>query len=192
MRRRYTRALWISAVVVLVTAPLACRKFYGEPAPSSAPNAPPADAGIDVAVPPQAVDAGAASAPTSVDASPPPSPDGIFRVNEPTRGTVPAASVKQRVTAAMPAITACYERALSQHPALRGNLLIQFVVAADGSVASATPRPIADPIEDESVIACIASEFRKLSFPKPSGDRAVVTYPLHFEPPVDAGEPASK
>lgn len=194
MTRRFACVPWICAsMAVVVTAPLACRKFYGDPAPSAAPSVQPADAGADVVSAPESVDAGPPSTTVPADASAKPSIDGVFRVNEPTRGTMPASAVKQRVAAAMPGITACYERALAQHPTLRGNLLMQFVVAADGSVPAAAPRPIADPIEDESVILCIASEFRKLTFPKPNGDRAVVSYPLHFEPPpVDAGTKDAK
>lgn len=186
-------AIACAGAVVAAILP-ACRKFYGDPAPSTPTETPPADAGIDVQPAPEPIDAASAPSSASPEASAAePSADGVFRVNEPTRGTVPAAVVKQRVSEALPAITACYEHALARRPSLRGNLLIQFVVAADGSVAHAAPRPIDEPIEDDAVIECVVAQFRKLAFPKPHGDRAVVSYPLHFEPPPpDAGTPDAK
>jgi hypothetical protein len=181
------RPYLLALTTILVLA--GCRPFYRDAAPPDRTGAEPSDAGTaheSGASFVEPVDAG--SLPELPDATTPRSADGIFRVDEPTRGTVPSAAVKQRVAGALPAITACYDRALPRRPGLHGNLLIEFVIAADGSVPHASARPVDQALDDDDVVACVVAEFRKLSFPKPSGDRAVVSHPLRFEPPPsDAG-----
>jgi hypothetical protein len=75
----------------------------------------------------------------------------------------------------------CYEKELSVKPGLAGKVLVQFVIAADGSVTMA--RPSEQTLDDPEVGKCIVSKVKTWTFPQPKGGGVVeVTYPFLFKP----------
>jgi hypothetical protein len=121
-------------------------------------------------------------APASAASAAKPIEPGIAPTGAPTRGKLPKAVIEETLTAAEPAIQACYQRALAAKPKLRGNLSINFVVAPDGKVVHAEAVEVDDELTDEPTVECILAEVRKLGFPEPSGGRVFINYPLKLEP----------
>lgn len=75
---------------------------------------------------------------------------------------------------------ACYQHRKVKD--LRGSINVNFVIAPDGSVPYAAALEQGTTLEDGGVIECVLSAFKRLTFPAPTGGRAVATYPLNFEP----------
>jgi hypothetical protein len=76
----------------------------------------------------------------------------------------------------------CYEAGLKPSPKLTGKITVRFVIARDGSVASAAADPGGTDIPDASVRDCVVRAFKSLSFPEPEGGVVTVVYPLMFSP----------
>lgn len=75
-------------------------------------------------------------------------------------------------------ITYCYERQLLAKPGLAGSISVQFLIASDGTVQTATATGV-----DEAVTSCIADVVRAIEFPRPRGGGPVqVNYPLTVRP----------
>ena len=71
----------------------------------------------------------------------------------------------------------CYEKELLAKPGLAGEVALQFTIAGDGRVASATGTGV------EAVGECVASVVRTIEFPRPhNGGIVEVTYPIAFAP----------
>jgi hypothetical protein len=89
----------------------------------------------------------------------------------------------------------CYEAGSRHDPNLRGTVRVRFVVAPDGSVASAADA--GSDLPDGAVAACVTRAFRGLSFPPPPAGVATVVYPITFAagagqaPPPPPGEPSA-
>lgn len=156
-----------------------------QPPPPAAPEAPVAP-GAEAPAPPVLTEPEAppeaepAPAPSTSEAKP--AEPGIAPTGAPTRGKLPKAVIEEKLTAARPAIQACYQRALAAQPKLRGNLSINFVVAPDGKVVHAEAVEVDDELSDAPTVDCILAEVRKLDFPEPSGGRVFINYPLKLEP----------
>ncbi|HEY8944974.1 MAG TPA: AgmX/PglI C-terminal domain-containing protein [Polyangiaceae bacterium] len=127
-----------------------------------------------------------------VETPPPSNPDvmpsepAIQPSGGPTRGKLARPAVERAVTAHMPAFRACYEAGLERTPNLSGGtVMVNFVVAPDGTVPYAAALEKGTDLNDDAVIDCVLDEFQKLEFEAPQGGRAVSTYPLQF-----AREPA--
>jgi hypothetical protein len=73
---------------------------------------------------------------------------------------------------------ACYEAGLATSPSLEGRVEVKFVIARDGSVATASDG--ASDLPDAAVRACVVRAFAALSFPQPEGGIVTVVYPLVF------------
>jgi hypothetical protein len=73
----------------------------------------------------------------------------------------------------------CYQQGLSNHPALEGQVVTQFVILRDGSVTRVTATGA---LPDAEVKACIASALSTVRFPQPEGGVVRVTYPLMLTP----------
>lgn len=75
----------------------------------------------------------------------------------------------------------CYQRELTNDPDLGGKIVVKFVVAKDGSVASAAIKSSTMGIA--AVEACVTSRFMRMQFPEPKGGGIViVSYPFIFRP----------
>lgn len=95
-------------------------------------------------------------------------------------GSIDKATVARIVAMHLPRIRACYERELQKQPQLAGKLSVKFVIAKDGSVATATSRH--DTLGSAVVAECVHTRFRQMRFPKPRGGGIVtVSYPLVFD-----------
>jgi TonB family protein len=73
----------------------------------------------------------------------------------------------------------CYESSLMRKPGLAGKVMLQFVVNAEGTVA--TSMISNSSLGDADVEACLAGRARTWSFPKAKGV-SKVSYPLVFKP----------
>ncbi len=77
----------------------------------------------------------------------------------------------------------CYERQLLAKPQLTGTLTAQFVISAQGTVASSTATGV-----DPDVASCVADAIKQIEFPKAvGGGNIAVNYPFTMRP---AGTPA--
>jgi hypothetical protein len=81
----------------------------------------------------------------------------------------------------MAAIRYCYQRELTKNPALAGKITVKFVIAADGTVSSATTK--SSSMGNPAVEGCINGRFLRFQFPQPKGGGIViVSYPFIFSP----------
>jgi hypothetical protein len=74
----------------------------------------------------------------------------------------------------------CYENGLKSNPSLSGRVSVRFVIARDGSVASASNG--GSDLPDAGVVGCVVRSFGGLSFPQPEGGIVTVVYPLMLTP----------
>jgi hypothetical protein len=96
-------------------------------------------------------------------------------------GKLPPEVIRRVVHQHLVRIRYCYEKALTSNPALAGKIAARFVIASDGSVASASDGGSTMP--DKSVTECALKVFKSMTFPKPAdGATVIVTYPIVFAP----------
>lgn len=74
-------------------------------------------------------------------------------------------------------IKACYQRELNRKRELSGKLVVNFVIAADGTVKSTRIDPSSS-LRDEGVEGCVRPIITKLRFPAKGG--GIVNYPFLF------------
>jgi len=73
----------------------------------------------------------------------------------------------------------CYQRELQSQPELAGRVVVKFVIARDGGVATATVRDSS--LGSAAAESCIAGQFMRMRFPTPRGGGIVaVSYPFLF------------
>lgn len=85
------------------------------------------------------------------------------------------------IKAEMGDVRRCYETLLDRAPTAEGTVTMKFVIAADGSVASAAIK--SSPFSETVFHDCLTSTFRSFRFPEPEGDGIViVSYPFIFSP----------
>lgn len=75
-------------------------------------------------------------------------------------------------------IKACYQRELNRKRDLSGKLVVNFVIAADGTVKSTRIDPGGSSLRDEGVESCVRTIVTKLRFPAKGG--GIVNYPFLF------------
>ena len=73
---------------------------------------------------------------------------------------------------------ACYEGQLKSNPTLEGKLVIRFVIAADGTVASVQEENTT--LSDEVMKACVMNVIRGLFFPDWKSGVISIVYPFVF------------
>jgi len=100
-------------------------------------------------------------------------------------GRLPAEVIRRIVRLNFGRVRSCYDQGLRHDPALRGRVLTEFRIAADGSVAMS--REVASDLPDLSVRQCVVRMFTILSFPSPEGGPIDVRFPIAFEPPAHSG-----
>jgi hypothetical protein len=75
----------------------------------------------------------------------------------------------------------CYEEGVRHNPALRGRVLMRFIIDPDGRVSKADE--IGGAMPDREVVRCIVERYTQLCFPPPEGGGIItVTYPIVFAP----------
>jgi hypothetical protein len=93
-------------------------------------------------------------------------------------GSLPPDVIRSVVQRHMGRIRYCYEQGLTTNPSLAGKVKIHFVIASDGTVATATDSD--STLGDPTVTACITRTFLSMVFPAPSGGIVTAIYPLTF------------
>lgn len=77
-------------------------------------------------------------------------------------------------------IKACYQRELNRVRDLGGKLVINFVIAADGTVKSTRVEGSKSTLRHDGVESCVRSNIQRMKFPAKGG--GVVNYPFIFSP----------
>jgi len=93
----------------------------------------------------------------------------------PPKGPLDKAAIKREVSNQLGRISACYEKRLAEQPRLTGETRVDFVIAQDGHVASATGSGF-----DRDIDACCAGVIKSIVFPPPSAGTVAVSYPFRF------------
>ena len=93
-------------------------------------------------------------------------------------GSLPPDVIRSVVQRHMARIRYCYEQGLTTNPSLAGKVKIHFVIASDGTVATATESD--STLGDATVTSCIVRTFQSMVFPAPSGGIVTAIYPLTF------------
>jgi hypothetical protein len=84
---------------------------------------------------------------------------------------------------------ACYDRALSSHPGIEGDLVITWTVDPKGKVTQVSSDASRSQIVEPGVIACIGDVIKKIQFAaSPGGFETKAFYPFNFHP--HRGQPA--
>lgn len=165
-----------------------CELF--SPPPAAPPPAPQASAApiASSEAPTPAPEAPPSAQPPPAPETPPP-PGIEAQGTGQTRGRLPRAAIQEGVQRAMPAIEGCYLKAAQKKPGVRGRVLVNFVIAPDGSVPYAASLDQGTDFPDNSTIDCVLRAFQSLHFPEPVGGRVVATYPLVLEPAPEQSAP---
>jgi hypothetical protein len=95
-------------------------------------------------------------------------------------GKLAPETIRDVVRGSFGGLRTCYEDALTQNPALEGNVSVKFVIHQDGSVSDAERESAT--ISDAAMVACVVNHFATIQFPASSGGDATVIYPLMFSP----------
>jgi TonB family protein len=76
-------------------------------------------------------------------------------------------------------IRSCYEKELTRAPALKGKIVVKFVVGGNGTVSQAAVG--SSDMGSAVVEACVVSQVKTWAFPSPEGGGSVVvSYPFNF------------
>ena len=95
----------------------------------------------------------------------------------PPKGPLDRVAIQRVVTANLVRISACYDKRLAERPGLRGETLVDFTIAHDGRVGSATGSGA-----DRELADCVANVIRSIAFPAPAAGTVAVRYPFMFKP----------
>lgn len=108
--------------------------------------------------------------------------DPVLRGNDVvTIGNIDKADVDRVIKKNMSRIRYCYQRELQKAPDLSGKVKIKFVIAADGTVASAVTSTTT--LNNPAAESCITHVFSGMQFTPPRGGGiAIVSYPFLFSP----------
>jgi hypothetical protein len=78
---------------------------------------------------------------------------------------------------------ACYDKALSAHPGIEGDLVMRWTVDPKGAVTQVSNDAARSQIVEPSVVACIADILMKIQFaPSQRGFETKAFYPFNFHP----------
>jgi len=94
-------------------------------------------------------------------------------------GSLERSAIDEVIKRHLQQIRYCYQRELQRAPELAGKVVVKFTIAADGSVAAASPR--SSSLGNASVEQCLTGRFLRMQFPEPMGGGVViVSYPFVF------------
>jgi hypothetical protein len=78
---------------------------------------------------------------------------------------------------------ACYDRALPDHPGMKGDLVINWVIDPDGNVTDPAVDTTKSSILEPSVGACVIEVIKKIKFAaSPGGYETRANFPFNFKP----------
>ncbi len=86
--------------------------------------------------------------------------------------------VRRVVGSHLGGIKRCYERELRHRRTLEGRLTVNFTIGAGGRVVRSSVSQ--DTLGSAAVSSCIEGQFRRMSFPEPSGGNVSFSYPFFF------------
>jgi outer membrane biosynthesis protein TonB len=120
---------------------------------------------------------------TAGDASATPRPSSAAGVSHDSGATVKGSLdkeiIRQVIGSHIPAVRACYEAELSANADLKGRIVYQFTIAADGRVIASALQ--SSTMKNGKVEDCVRREIRNWVFPKPiGGGIVIVSYPFNF------------
>ncbi len=93
-------------------------------------------------------------------------------------GSMARATLDQVIKKNLPAVTACYDKALKLNPNLSGKIYIEFTVAASGRISSVEVRAASGTVMDKGLIACIKGRVRRWRFPASDEGSTDVSLPI--------------
>ena len=93
---------------------------------------------------------------------------------------LPDENIQRVVREKAPRIRDCYARALPRNAALRGRVVVRFVIGQDGAVVFADAA--SSELPDQEVIRCVVDVVRTLSGFHGATRNATVVYPFSFTP----------
>lgn len=93
-------------------------------------------------------------------------------------GTLAPVDVKKALVARKDDVHACYHSLLEKNKKASGKVVLEFVIAEDGTVESTTIMN-ATTLPNETA-QCIADVVKSITFPKPQGGKARIQYPWEF------------
>ncbi|WP_044280571.1 AgmX/PglI C-terminal domain-containing protein [Myxococcus stipitatus] len=101
-----------------------------------------------------------------------------------------APSIRAAIHANRDHVTDCYEKAYETRPLRSGNVTVKFTLDPEGKVAKS--ELVKTTIHEPALERCILAHTKTWSFPKPTTQGGVVTYPFVFKPKEsrEAGGPA--
>ncbi len=110
----------------------------------------------------------------------PPSDGPKGKATEPGRSV---ADIQAAIQAKRAEARACYDAGVAKNPAIaEGDLVVNFYLAADGTVKNLEVDPQKSQITDAAVGACVTGVLGKLSFPKSAkGFETRASYPFNFK-----------
>jgi hypothetical protein len=78
---------------------------------------------------------------------------------------------------------ACYDAALSAHPGIQGDLVVQWTIDPKGNVTQISEDMERSTITEPSVVACVVGVIKKIQFAaSPGGYETKAFYPFKFTP----------
>jgi hypothetical protein len=78
---------------------------------------------------------------------------------------------------------ACYDKGLTTHPGIEGDLVIQWTIDPKGNVTQVSADSARSQIHEPGVVACIGDVIRKIQFAaSPGGFETKAFYPFNFHP----------
>jgi outer membrane biosynthesis protein TonB len=118
-----------------------------------------------------AVASTSASAPSSAKAP---------HAHDPGRGP---ADIQAIMSAHRDEARACYDRALSDHPGIEGDLVISWTIDPKGNVTQASLDVARSQIAEPAVVTCVSDIVKRVQFaPSPGGFETKASYPFNFHP----------
>jgi hypothetical protein len=78
---------------------------------------------------------------------------------------------------------ACYDRALTDHPGIEGDLVVQWTIDPKGAVTQISLDTARSKISEPSVVSCIVGIIQRIQFAaSPGGFETKASYPFNFHP----------
>lgn len=96
------------------------------------------------------------------------------------RGSLDRAIIRRVVRAHVGEVRHCYNQGLVMDPSLAGRVVIQFVIAATGTVSVSVVS--SSDLGDEKVGQCIAGAVKRWTFPRTGDGTVLVNYPFLLSP----------
>src|SRR5262249_32320137 len=96
------------------------------------------------------------------------------------RGRLSPEVVRRIVRGSFGRFRSCYESGLRANPALRGKVVVRFVIGADGAISSVGNG--GSDLPDANVMSCVIRSFHGLDFPRPQSGVVVVSFPILLSP----------